>query len=41
MARSSDGTHRAALRLEGEIRFGPAYFRLSIDGRDIPHRIFG
>lgn len=41
MARSPDGTHRATLRFEGEIRFGPEYFRLSIDGRGIPHRIFG
>ncbi|GKS94747.1 hypothetical protein [Acidovorax sp. SUPP2825] len=41
MPRSPDGTHRAVLRFEGEIRFGPEYFRLSIDGRGIPHRIFG
>ncbi|SDP94459.1 hypothetical protein SAMN04489708_1638 [Paracidovorax cattleyae] len=41
MARSPDGAYRAALRFEGEIRFGPEYFRLSIDGREVPHRIFG
>ncbi|MDA8455695.1 hypothetical protein M4R22_13060 [Acidovorax sp. GBBC 3334] len=35
------GPHRAALVFEGEIRFGPEYFRLSVDGRAVPHRIFG
>ncbi|AVS69081.1 hypothetical protein C8247_00520 [Paracidovorax avenae] len=39
--RSPDGLHRADLRFEGEIRFGPEYFRLTIDGREVPHRIFG
>ncbi len=39
--RSADGQHRAALHFEGEIRFGPEYFRLSVDGREVPHRIFG
>lgn len=32
---------RAELRFAGEIRFGPAYFALWIDGREIPNRIFG
>ncbi|MEN9373072.1 MAG: hypothetical protein RIR79_624 [Pseudomonadota bacterium] len=32
---------RAELRFAGEIRFGPAYFELLIDGREIPNRIFG
>ncbi|CAM3503577.1 hypothetical protein ACAN107058_07435 [Paracidovorax anthurii] len=41
MARSPNGMHRAALLFEGEIRFGPEYFRLAIDARAIPHRIFG
>lgn len=41
MTRSPDGQHRADLRFEGEIRFGPEYFRLSIDARTVPNRIFG
>lgn len=41
MARSPNGMHRAALLFEGDIRFGPEYFRLSIDDRIVPHRIFG
>ncbi len=39
--RSPDGTRRADLLFAGEIRFGPAFFRLSIGGRAVPHRIFG
>ena len=38
---TSPPTPRAELRFAGEIRFGPAYFVLWIDGREIPNRIFG
>lgn len=41
MPRSPNGTRRADLLLAGEIRFGPAFYRLSIGGRAVPHRIFG
>ena len=33
--------NHAELRFAGEIRFGPAYFSLWIDGREIRNRIFG
>ena len=32
---------RYLLKFEGEIRFGPPYFRLTIDDKDIPNSLFG
>ncbi len=39
--KSPDGNHKAELKYECEIRFGPAYYSLSIDGTKISNRIFG
>ncbi len=38
---SPDGQYQVESIWAGEIRFGPEYFRLRINGREIPHRIFG
>ncbi|WP_253272487.1 hypothetical protein [Pectobacterium brasiliense] len=38
---SFDRQHTAMLICVGEIRFGPPYFSLSIDGSDLEGRIFG
>ena len=40
-APSPDGLHTAHLAVGGEIRFGPLYFSLSVDGRSFGERIFG
>lgn len=39
--KSPNGQHKALLKYEGEIRFGPTYHRLFIDGKEIENRIFG
>lgn len=36
-----DGQHRALLAFSGEVRFGPSYYVLSIDGHSFGERIFG
>lgn len=38
---SPDGIHRAVLTSLGEIRFGPNYFSLEVDGVAFGKRIFG
>ncbi|MCJ8503193.1 hypothetical protein [Desulfatitalea alkaliphila] len=38
---SPDKKHLARLIYESEIRFGPAYFRLEINGLIIPGKLFG
>ncbi|MBI2207484.1 MAG: hypothetical protein HYU41_26940 [Candidatus Rokubacteria bacterium] len=38
---SPDGRHHARLSLAGEIRFGPVYYRLTIDDVELTDRIFG
>ncbi|MEQ9885861.1 hypothetical protein [Pectobacterium zantedeschiae] len=38
---SFDRQHRAMLICAGEIRFGPPYFSLSIDGKALEERVFG
>ena len=38
---SPDGSAFVALKYEGEIRFGPPYFALQINGRNIAGRVFG
>ena len=39
--KSPDGKHRAELTYDGEIRFGPVYYTLGLDGLKIRGRIFG
>jgi hypothetical protein len=41
MSTSPNGKHKANLIYAGEMRFGPPYFRLEIDGEPVPNRIFG
>jgi hypothetical protein len=41
MARSPDGRHTAEFVFEDEIRFGPPYYRLRVDGNELPSRTFG
>lgn len=41
MSKSPDQKHKAQLNLEGEIRFGPPFFKLVIDGIELSGRIFG
>jgi hypothetical protein len=41
MKASPNGKHQANLIYAGEMRFGPPYFRLEIDGEPVPNRIFG
>lgn len=41
MSESPNSKHRAEKIFEDEIRFGPAYYRLRIDGKIVPDRIFG
>ena len=41
MQKSPDGKHKAELTYEGEMRFGPVYYSLAIDGATIRNRIFG
>lgn len=41
LSKSPNGIHSVEKILEGGIRFGPEYFRLRIDGRDVPNKIFG
>lgn len=41
MFSSPSGKHRVEQVFEGDIHFGPDYFRLAIDGRSVPNRIFG
>jgi hypothetical protein len=38
---SPDGSHAVHIEFEGEIRFGPTYFSISVDGRSLRPRIFG
>jgi len=38
---SPDGEHRAEFTYVTEIRFGPPYFTLAIDGRPLQNRVFG
>src|SRR4029079_13994750 len=38
---SPDTQHTAHFAYSGEIRFGPAYFSLSVDAFAFPQRIFG
>jgi hypothetical protein len=38
---SPDGKHLASLEYEGEIRFGPAYYRLALDQKLIAGEVFG
>lgn len=38
---SPDGNHLARLEYESEIRFGPEYYRLSVDDRSLGSRLFG
>ncbi|BES85005.1 hypothetical protein PEC302107_33500 [Pectobacterium araliae] len=38
---SFDRQHSAMLVCTGEIRFGPPYFSLSIDGKELEDRVFG
>ncbi|MEW6669211.1 MAG: hypothetical protein AB1512_28700 [Thermodesulfobacteriota bacterium] len=39
-SRSPDGRHRAVFHYEGEFHWGPAYFRLELDGKVFPNRLF-
>lgn len=41
MIESPDGRWRADLVLAGEIRFGPCYYVLQLNGRTLADRIFG
>lgn len=41
LSKSPNGIHSVEKIPEGEIRFGPEYFRLRIDGRNLPDKIFG
>lgn len=38
---SPDGRHEAHLVYEADIRWGPPYYRLRLDGRPVTGRIFG
>jgi len=38
---SPDGKHRAVLEYSGEIRFGPAFYMLAVDGISFGERVFG
>jgi hypothetical protein len=38
---SPDGRHQAVLSFSGEIRHGPMYYSLTLDGRSFRRRIFG
>ena len=38
---SPDGRHSAHFAAAGEVRFGPLYFALAVDGRSLGERIFG
>ncbi|MFJ5379104.1 hypothetical protein ACIPSX_17325 [Pectobacterium sp. CHL-2024] len=38
---SLDRQHTAMLIYAGEVRFGPSYFSLSIDGKALDNRVFG
>ncbi|MDO8965296.1 hypothetical protein [Algoriphagus sp.] len=39
--RSPDGKHKLSFILEGDIRFGPSYYILELNGKPIKNRIFG
>lgn len=39
--RSPDGKHKLSFFLEGEIRYGPSYYKLELNGKPIKNRIFG
>jgi hypothetical protein len=39
--KSPDGKHTAVFIVQGEIRYGPMYFSLSIDQKPVEKRIFG
>ena len=41
MFTSPNQKHEARLSYEGEIRFGPPYFRLELNGKVLPGRLFG
>lgn len=41
LVESPDRKHVATLTYDGEIRFGPPFFRLSVDGVELPERVFG
>jgi hypothetical protein len=41
MSRSPNQKHNARLNYEGEIRFGPSFYRLEINGTELRRRIFG
>ena len=38
---SPDGRHEVRLRYKGEIRFGPPFFRLDLNGKILSGRVFG
>lgn len=39
--RSPDGKNKLSFILDGEIRYGPSYYKLEINGKTIKNRIFG
>lgn len=41
MSKSPNSAHTAELHYKGEIRFGPAYYELSIDGSPLKGKLFG
>ena len=41
MSLSPDGRYKAVLEYEGEVRFGPSYCRLELNGKPLSGRIFG
>ena len=41
MNSSPDGRHKVRLFYKGEIRFGPSFFRLELDGKTLFGRVFG
>jgi hypothetical protein len=41
IAESPNGKHKAKLLFEGSIRFGPEYYRLQINKKNISGKIFG
>jgi hypothetical protein len=38
---SPDNNKRAELTYLSEIRFGPSYYKLELNGKELPNRIFG
>lgn len=39
--RSPDGKNKLSFILDGEIRYGPSYYKLELNGKTIKNRIFG